>query len=599
MLNGKPMTGSNTDEASPPPAGEMLPSQSGTKSRLVKFLAVGSGFMAMAIILGTVLLIIHLRQSAVKETEHDLTRLDIVVSDQTERTLQTVDLVLKDTQKYLETKESFSIPTFNKTFGTRDVFDLLGSEAGGVAQIDTIGLIDSKGRLVNFTRFWPIPKINVSDRDYFIKFRDNPSLESLISEPFEYKINKTPVILIAHRLQAPDGSFAGLLTAVIRVDYFTNLYEDIYLGPGTAISLFRRDGLLLARYPEVKQIGQQFTYVQAAFMRILEHGGAGVIRGTGFLQGQPDFIATRALKNFPLAVNVIMNDDDAFAEWRKQRNAIAGAAAVMVGMLLFLTFLLSRHLAAYAKLDEARIEALRAAEGRARAEAMNQAKSRFLANMSHELRTPLNAIIGFSEMIERRIAGPLHQRYQEYATDICMAGAHLLTIVNDILDLSKAEANALKLGSERLDVAVIVAEVDRLVREQAKQARITFLTKLPPDLPAALGDRTRLRQILINLVSNGLKFTPAGGSVTVSAQGKKDKLVIEVSDTGIGIAEKDIPSALRPFEQIDNSLARKYNGAGLGLPLTKHLVELLGGSLTIKSRINEGTTVAVELKRAA
>ena len=599
MLNDKPMTGSNTTEAAPPPAGEMLPLQSGTKSRLVKFLAVGSGFMAMAIILGSALLIIHLRQSAVMETEHDLTKLNIVVSDQTERTLQAVDLILKDTQKYLDTKGSFSVHTFDKTFSTRAVFDLLGSEAGGVSQIDTIGLIDSKGRLVNFTRFWPIPKLNVSKRDYFTKFRNDPSLESLVSEPFEYQINKIPVILIAHRLRAPDGGFAGLLTAVIRVDYFTNLYKDIYLGPGTAISLFRRDGLLLARYPEVKQIGEQLTYVQVSFMHVLEHGDAGVVRGKGFLQGQPDFIATRALKNYPLAVNVIMNDDDAFAEWREERNAIAAAAAVMVGMLLFLSFLLSRHLAAYAKLDEARIEALRAAEGRARAEAMNQAKSRFLANMSHELRTPLNAIIGFSEMIEVRIAGPLHHRYQEYAADIRMAGAHLLTIVNDILDLSKAEANALKLGSERLDIAVIVAEVDRLVREQAEQARITFHTKLPADLPAALGDRTRLRQIPINLVSNGLKFTPAGGSVTVSAHGKKDKLVIEVSDTGIGIAEKDIPSALRPLKQIDNSLARKYDGAGLGLPLTKHLVELLGGSLTIKSRVNHGTTVAVELKRAA
>ncbi len=598
MLNGKPITGTNTDEASPPPAGEVLPLQSGSKSRLVKFLAVGSGFMAMAIILGTVMLILHLRQSAEQQTEQTLTRLNIVVSDQTERTLQTVDLVLKDTQKYLETKGSFSIPTFDKIFGTREVFDLLGSEAGGVTQIDAMGVIDSKGQVVNFTRFWPIPKLNVSKRDYFAKFRDDPSLESLVSEPLEYQDNKVPVILIAHRLRAPDGSFAGLLTGVIKLDYFTNLYKDIYLGPGTAISLFRRDGLLLARYPEIPAIGHH-PAAHLRFIQLLEHEDSGVIHSPGPLSSTPQYVATRALKNYPLALNVIMSDDAAFAEWRNERNAIIGAAAVMVGLLLFLTFLLSRHLAAYAKLDEARIETLRAAEGRARAEAMNQAKSRFLANMSHELRTPLNAIIGFSQLIEGRIAGPLHERYQAYAADICMAGAHLLAIVNDILDLSKAEANALKLGSEKLDIAVIVAEVDRLVREQAEQARITFHIKLPPDLPAALGDRTRLRQILINLVSNGLKFTPAGGSVTVSAHGKKDKLVIEVSDTGIGIAEKDIPSAMRPFEQIDNSLARKYDGAGLGLPLTKHLVELLGGSLTIKSRVNQGTTVAVELKRAA
>ena len=282
-----------------------------------------------------------------------------------------------------------------------------------------------------------------------------------------------------------------------------------------------------------------------------------------------------------------------------QLNLIAGAAAFMVILLLLITLILNRHLASYAKLEEAHIETFRAAEGRARAEAMSQAKSRFLANMSHELRTPLNAVIGFSEMIEGRIAGPLNERYREYATDIRMAGSHLLAVVNDILDLSKAEANALKLNRESLDIASIVAEVDHLMRDQADQARIAFSTALPADLPKCLGDRMRLKQILINLVSNGLKFTPAGGAVTVSAHRNLDRLVIEVTDTGIGMEEKDIPAALRPFEQIDSSLSRKYDGTGLGLPLTKHLVELLGVSLTIKSRVNQGTTVAVELKRAA
>ena len=598
MPNTEATINLNTAGISPPPAGDTSLPPSGIKSRLIKLLAVGSGVMAMVIILGAVLLILQLKHSAVKQTNRTLSNLDIVVTDQTERTLQTADLVLKDTEKFLGTKGQFSLATFDKTFGTHEVFELLGSEAGGVTQIDAIGLIDSKGRVVNFSRFWPIPNLDVSARDYFIKFRDDPSLESMVSEPLQYQDDKTPIILIAHRLRAPDGKFAGLLTAIIRVDYFTNLYKAIYLGPGTAIALFRRDGMLLARYPQVDAIGQQLG-PRVKFTEILAHNDSGIVRGTGFLAGEPEFVATRALKQYPLAVNVLMADSAAFAEWRKERNAIAAAAAVMVGLLLFLAFLLSRHLAAYAQLGEARIEALRAAEGRARADAMNQAKSRFLANMSHELRTPLNAIIGFAEMIEGRMVGSLNERYQEYAADIRMAGEHLLAVVNDILDLSKAEANALKLGREKLDIASIVAEVDRLVREQAEHARVAFHTELPPDLPPVLGDRMRLKQILINLVSNGLKFTPAGGSVTVSAHDKKDMLVIEVTDTGIGIAEQDIPAALRPFEQIDNGLARKYDGAGLGLPLTKHLVELLGGSLTIRSRINQGTTVAVELKRAA
>jgi signal transduction histidine kinase len=583
----------------PRPAGDTPALSYGARSRLVKLLAVGSFIMALAIILGAGLLILHLRHTATKQTEHNLSNLNILVTDQTERTLQTVDLILNDTQKYLEVKGPFSPATFGRDFNTRATFNLLSSEAGGVPQIDAMGLIDAKGRLLVTSRAWPAPMTDLSAREYFITLRDNPSIDSIVSEPHESQAQKTPVIVIAHRLKAPDGSFAGLLTAVIRTDYFNNLYKDIYLGHGTAIALLRRDGLLLARYPETDKIGQQLPPVQAVLSQMLEHGDAGIIRGTGYLQKEPDIIASRLFKDYPLVVSVLMTDDLAFAEWRSERNMIAGAAAVMVVLLLFLTLILNRHLASYVKLDEARIETFHAAEGRARAEAMSQAKSRFLANMSHELRTPLNAIIGFSEMIEGRFAGPLNDRYREYAGDIRMAGAHLLAVVNDILDLSKAEANALKLKRESLDIATIVAEVDHLMREQAVHAQVAFLTSLPPGLPACLGDRTRLKQILINLISNGLKFTPAGGAVTVSARDNQDKLVIEVSDTGIGMEEKDIPAALRPFEQIDNSLARKYDGAGLGLPLTKHLVELLGGSLTIRSRVNFGTTVAVELKRAA
>jgi len=192
--------------------------------------------------------------------------------------------------------------------------------------------------------------------------------------------------------------------------------------------------------------------------------------------------------------------------------------------------------------------------------------------------------------------GPLQQKYREYAHDIRAAGGHLLEVVNDILDISKAEANALKVGREPLDLAAIVREVDRIVRDQATRANVVFATRLDPDLPPVIGDRTRLRQILINLISNALKFTPPGGSVTVSAHNGADRMVIEVKDTGIGMAEEDIPAAMRPFEQLDNRFARKYGGTGLGLPLTKHLVELLGGRFSITSAINQGTTVAIELE---
>ncbi|MGH6995219.1 MAG: sensor histidine kinase, partial [Stellaceae bacterium] len=469
------------------------------------------------------------------------------------------------------------------------------AEYGGMPQLASIALFDARGRMVNSSDDTAPPNLDISSRSYFQRARDNRTPAQFISEPVKFQTTGLPVVLMVRRLEAPDGSFAGIVSGAIPLDYFTNLYRDIYLGPGTAVSLFERSGLLLARYPPLPTVGTNVAD-RVAFPQVLAHDVAGVIHSPGHILGKPLFIATHALNDFPLAVNVIMTDKRAYAVWRSEFISVVIALTVILGMIALLTVLARRHFASYVNLAEARLETSRATEARARAEAMTQAKSRFLANMSHELRTPLNAIIGFSEIIETAMLGPLQQRYREYAQDIRTSGAHLLEIVNDILDLSKAEANALKVGREPLDVAAIVGEVDRLVRTQAERAKVNFDTRLDPNLPAVIGDETRFRQILINLISNALKFTPAGGSVTVSARKTAKHMVIEVKDTGIGMAEEDIPAALRPFEQLDNSIARKYGGAGLGLPLTKHLVELLGGRFSITSAVNKGTTVAIEFE---
>jgi signal transduction histidine kinase len=595
MPNNKKVTGSDTVEASPPSTGEMFPLLSGTKSRWLKLLVLGSGVMAMTIILGAFLFILHLRQDAVKQTEHTLSDIDIVVTDQTERTLQTANLVLKDTQKYLEAKGSFSPATFDKTFGTHEMFDLLGGAARSVTQIDAMGVIDSKGKLVITTRLWPTPKIDLSARDYFTEMRDDPSLESIVSEPIESLDQKISIILIAHRLKAPDGSFAGLLTAVIRVDYFTNLYKDIYLGPGTAIALFHRNGLLLARYPQISAIGHKFPGV-LNFMQILKHGDSGVIDSSDTITGTPQFIATRALKNYPLAVNVIMSDDTAFAEWRVQRDKVAVAAAIMVGMLLLLSFILSRYLDAYAKLDEARVETLRAVEGRTRAEAANQAKSLFLANMSHEFRTPLNAIIGFSQIIKDQIMGPIGKPvYAEYAKDIWGAGEHLLEIINNLLDISKIDVSKIDLSDEQIDPAEIVRASIATMRLQAANKKIMLTADIPHGLPFIRGDSLRLRQALINLVSNAVKFTQAG-HVTVSvACDTASGFSFTVADTGIGMSPAEIVVAMEPFGQIDSTYSKKNEGTGLGLPLAQRLIELHGGRIEIDSIKGVGTTIVVHL----
>jgi signal transduction histidine kinase len=228
------------------------------------------------------------------------------------------------------------------------------------------------------------------------------------------------------------------------------------------------------------------------------------------------------------------------------------------------------------------------------AELANRAKSAFLANMSHELRTPLNAIIGFAEIIQMEMLGPIGtERYLEYAADIGTSGHHLLNLINDLLDLSKIEAGKLELHESWVDIPAAVDTCLRLVKERALNHGVELTTELIGSLPPIWADERAMKQILLNLLSNAVKFTPEGGRVTVRAlMDEEQRLRLEVSDTGIGIAEKDMPKVLEAFGQVDSAMNRKHTGTGLGLPLTRRLIELHGGAFAIESAVGAGTTVS-------
>jgi signal transduction histidine kinase len=230
------------------------------------------------------------------------------------------------------------------------------------------------------------------------------------------------------------------------------------------------------------------------------------------------------------------------------------------------------------------------------AAAANHAKSAFLAAMSHELRTPLNAIIGFSEVMATEAFGPVGlPRYRDYAKDIHTSGTHLLALINDILDLSRIDSGDARLVETEIDLAALARECLRMVDGHAAKGEIALAVVSAGEMPKVRGDMRRLKQVLINLLANAIKFTPAGGKVTVRLARMADGMSLTVEDSGIGIAPDDIPRALERFGQVDSSLARKYDGVGLGLPLAKQLTELHGGTLTLSSKLHVGTTVTVTL----
>ena len=231
-----------------------------------------------------------------------------------------------------------------------------------------------------------------------------------------------------------------------------------------------------------------------------------------------------------------------------------------------------------------------------RAEAANQAKSEFLANMSHELRTPLNAINGFSEIMVTEMFGPLGDaRYKTYSQDILGSGQHLLALINDVLDMSKIEAGKMNLRFEPLRLEELAEDALRLIRNRAETAGLGVRIDVPP-LPDVDGDYRALKQVLLNLLSNAVKFTPRGGRIVVKAEGRRDamgdRVRVSVSDTGIGIAREDLIRLARPFEQIESQQAKTQQGTGLGLALSKSLVEMHGGVLELDSQPGVGTVAS-------
>ena len=230
-------------------------------------------------------------------------------------------------------------------------------------------------------------------------------------------------------------------------------------------------------------------------------------------------------------------------------------------------------------------------------QAADRAKSEFLSTMSHELRTPLNAIMGFAEIMELEMFGPLgSERYVACAGDIQSSARHLLGIINGVLDLSKAEAGRMSLDEEEVAMGEIFDQCLRLFREKAALQGVTLTMACEPDFPALLADSRLLRQIIINLVSNALKFTPAGGTISVTSQlDPTNGCTLVVEDTGCGIPAENLANITEPFVQIENALTRRHEGTGLGLSLVKKYTELHGGELVIESALDQGTKISVHL----
>jgi len=403
--------------------------------------------------------------------------------------------------------------------------------------------------------------------------------------------------------------------------------QKAFLGEAAAVDLIRSDGVRLARSAGGFDTATHWAReVPAGIRGAAQTASDGAYSSDAATDGVGRLYRWRKVLDYPLIVAVGLGRDEVLAPANRQARIVIGLGIAALSLPLMMMVMLGREISSRVesaialdqesenvrkehtallsiseelaqerlKLRRMNVELVRE---KRRAEEANQAKSIFLANMSHELRTPLNAILGFSEIIRDKLLGKDVDRYAAYAADIHRSGAHLLGIVNDILDVTRIEAGKLELLEERVTVTALIHRCMITLRELAASSGV-HLEGPAHDLGASIyGDKTKLKQVLINLLSNAIKFTPPGGRVEIVAEAAPDGngLRFWVRDTGIGMTGDEIRRALELFRQVDNSLSRRFEGAGLGLPLAVKLTELHGGRLEVRSAPRRGTTVSVYL----
>lgn len=472
------------------------------------------------------------------------------VAEHGARSLESVDLVLQGVADRFQRRQLNGDPV--------SLYDYMADNVVLVPQALRLWLLDADGVLQYDSDSLIPSRADMSDREVYLLHRNRYYGGPVIVGPL--KAGGVQTFLLSRGIYGPHAEFLGVAVATISADYFLAFYRGLADELTRSVELCTPDGTVL----------------------LAAHSG-----GNGKIIAE-----TYMVDGMVVGGRASVSTDTVFAAWRRFAAWVASGIALSVLASAGLAWLILRELRRREIVDAE----LRAAKEQA--EAANTAKTEFLARMSHELRTPLNAVLGFSEVMEREMYGPLgDEHYRDYARAVHQGGSHLLTVINDILDISKAEAGKIELHEERFDLYALADDCTAMMRHHEAAAGITVENLLPPNLPQVCGDPVRIKQVLLNLLSNAVKFTGEGGRVTVEGGVGPDGLTVTVSDTGIGIAKADIDRVMAPFEQVDNVMSRRHEGTGLGLPLSRLLVERHGGTLTLESEPGRGTTVTLWLPR--
>jgi len=526
-------------------------------------------------------------QKAIEAGKGHSERLTNILSDHVELTFLAADLTVR---------RAVERQYFNALFGnnlSEDTYNNFMLWVDETPQISAMLLADENGQIKLIYRkkgyeTWFEGKESIADKEIFYIHKEVGDQDVYFDVSKDKWISDRGLVMMSRRITKINGTFGGVVLALIDNKYLTGFFNSVTTGKDEKMALFYENGQE-SRFLINMLDGSEEGFVK----KMLTPSSAATItpKVTSVVdRDNPDGIfriyATKSIPNLHIAIATVAYGGDIFAGWRQ--SLMQGIIFILIftafaGVICYFATAMSGQMGRVEKSEKAAITA-------------SQAKSEFLANMSHELRTPLNAIIGFSEMLQGGYFGPLNEKQADRIKDVTLCGHHLLDLINDILEFSRGEAGRMQIKESQIEMSLLVAEVTRIFAEKAKADEIRIITNISNNLPKIRADERKIKQILLNLVSNSLKFTGKGGNININAFiGNEGGFVMAVADTGIGMAEEDIPKALSVFGQVHNHT--HDGGTGLGLPLCKMLAELHGGSLKLESLEGVGTKVSIFLPK--
>ncbi|MBP2295779.1 hybrid sensor histidine kinase/response regulator [Azospirillum rugosum] len=608
------------DSASSP--GKPIPAMPWTRllrsSRPLRRLLAGGVLAVLAVAGATALIVVQAHDSTIRRVMSELETLDLLLAETTSRSFQTVDLILASLVDQLESEGVTTSAAYERSKSGYDTYEMLKAKATGVPQLDAITMIAADGRLINFSRYFPIPPVNVADRDYYGILKNDPDGRSYLSTPVQNRGNGEWTVYLAHRVSGPSGEFVGLVLGAISLNYFQNLYQSLQIGGGSAISLWRRDGTLLARYPTLPLIGERPPI--KSFTEILRQSDSGVYETPAAIDGPARIVATRLLRDYPVVVNVTRTKEQALADWRRQ--AWITVAAGILCELAFIAFLwgLARQFGAYEAFTTALAERNQAIEARREAEArLNQAQKmetlgQLTGGIAHDFNNLLQAIGSALYLIEQKV--PKDGARSVLATSVRLAAEAVergAALTQHLLAFSRRQ----HLEPRPVDVNALITGMSGLLG-RTLGGTVAIGTALQDDLWPALVDPTQLEMALLNLSVNARDAMPGGGTLCIATANLRapattkdestatgvpappgdlppgDYVGVSVRDSGTGMDEDVAARAFEPFFTT-KEIGR---GTGLGLSMVHGLSVQSGGGVRLDSRPGLGTTVTIYLPRA-